>query len=354
MSPGRDCRLIRVVRLCALSVAACLVVSAAVRVALKVFVPDNFVFSVKAERAAEDPELNVVFLGTSRIAYGVIPEVFDRTMDRGGVGGIHSYNVADGGESVLEAIADAETLFNLRPHGVKFVLFEPDLTSQLIIREPDSARAIEFFTVPHAFLAIRFMNFPVRTPGPAISTVDYVGNIIAATLRHYSNIGLARAEPDPPDPTISATSRGYSDLDDRIRRPMPIDELYERYVASVRQIGTRPRPELISDDHLNLILSLASFIESKGAIPILIRPPQDASWDFADAFAAKFEQRCAGKRPLFFNFGSPQEYGELYASWNRWDSDHLNAAGATIFSTLIAERLARAIRDDTYSRPLCD
>jgi len=332
-------------------VATCLAVSAVVGLAFKAIEPDKTALLVKVKPATADPETNVVFLGTSRIERGIIPQVFDEMTRNFGMDGLHSYNAAQGGESILEGISDSEELFRVKKTGIKFVFIEPDLVSRLIIVESNTERAIEFFTLAHAVRAIEFMDFPVRSPPPAIPTIIYLGHIAGASLQHYFNIGWMRVEPEPPNLSISASSRGFPDLDPKMHQSMFTDD---RYLEMARVIGTEPpQPGLISDLQFDLILSLASYVQSHGAVPILVRPPQLSHWEFADAVAAKFSQRCQGKGPLFLNFSSAAEYGELYDPRNRMDEDHLNLAGARIFTTLVAQKLATAMRDGSLAKPLC-
>jgi hypothetical protein len=350
--PKRNFYLFRPAFYCAFAIVSCLFVSAAVRSVLTIVEPGKFPLLAKVAPAAADPDTNVVFFGTSRIELGIIPDVFDRAMRDSGLDGIRSYNLGDGGQSVLEVFLEAEALFKSKPHGIKFAFVEPDLTSQLVIREQDSLEAIQFFTAANAILGMGFMAYPFHSPPPEMPLPSYLANILHATMRHYLNIGLAIAPSEPPDTSISAGSRGYPDLDPRIWQLMtPTDD----YVRQVAAIGTHPPdPQLISNRQLNVILEVISYIRSHGAIPILLRTPQLAHWEFANAVAAKYKQRCAGRSPPLFDFSSPIDYTQLYEPAHRMNEDHLNSAGAAIFSKLVAQRLARAIGDGSLAAPPCD
>ena len=314
--------------------------------------PGKLPLLAKVAPAAADPDTNVVFFGTSRIELGIIPDVFDRAMSDSGVVGVHSYNLGDGGESILEVFSEAEALFQRKPHGVKFAFIEPDLTSQLVIRERDSLEAIEFFTAANAIYAMGFMAFPHGSPPPEMPLSSYLANILHSTVRHYLDVGLAIAPAEPPNMSLGAGSRGFPELNPRIRQSMTPTDDYLRQVAA---IGTQPPdPQLISDRQLNVILAVLSYIRSHGATPILLRTTQLAHWQFANAVAAKYKLRCAGRSPPLFDFSSPIDYAQLYDPAHRMDEDHLNAAGAAIFSRLVAERLAQAIGDGSLAALPCD
>jgi len=248
---------------------------------------------------------------------------------------------------VIESAADAETLFALKPKGIKFVFFEPNLGSQLTNAAADTMRAINYFTVRHAYHAIEIMDSSLLQRIP-ISQAGYLGNVLGATLRHYFDVGLAWAQPESPGSRFSDTSRGFPDLDQYGYRLLTPDDQYR---GQIQALSARPRAELISDGQLSVVLSFAAFIEAHGGVPVMIVTPTPS--DLARGFVAKFKERCAGKGPAFFDFNSPTDYPVLWDPQNRQDHDHLNVAGAAIFSRMIAERLAAAIKDNSVSLPLC-
>jgi hypothetical protein len=319
-----------------------------VKAVLRAVRPELFAPQQALLDAVADPKTNLVFLGSSRIEYGFVPDVFDETMRLGGVDGIHSYNLGRSDEVLVESFANAETMFDLKSQGIKFVLFEPNLTGQVFIL-PDTLRAINYFSMGHVARAIEMINVPLRER-MGFTAAEYVGQIVAATLRHYSNLGLAWA-PEDSSPEGRRLSRGFPAQEDVEYRVLVPDDQYRAQLQAIAIAP--PRLDLISDDQIDLVLSFVAYIKAHGAVPVMIKAPQISHWDYAAAFADKFARRCVGKGPLYLNFTSPRQYPELWDPQNRQDEDHLNAGGAAIFSRLIAERLAAAIKDNSISLPLC-
>ena|SRR5579872_1093584 len=341
-------------RSCWLVIAAlvsCVLVATIIGFALHSVKPEIFLEPKKLYAAVADSRTNVLFFGTSRIEDGVVPQIFDDTFQKQNIDDLHSYNVASPGRPVYEIFAEMQTLFYLRPKGNKFVFIEPDIANQYLILEPNTARAINYFNLEHAYWTLKLMDkADFRLFDPPLSTKRYLGSVIGAVLRHYFNIGLAWAKAEP-SPDFSAAARGFPDRNDHEYEVFLADGAY--YSGLKRMMLRQPSPDRIPDTKLDFVLSLATFVRQHGAVPILIRSPQVSHWDLAADFVAKFAQRCAGKGPLLFDFGLPSESPALWDPQNRHNEDHLNAAGAAIFTRLIAERLAAAIKDNSISRPLC-
>jgi len=345
--PGSTGQLMRATRLIATALISCTLVATAVHTVLQAAKPAIFASPRKLLDAAADPETNVVFFGSSRVEDGIIPDVFDETAGRVGIARLHSYNLAQQDRTVIESAADAETLFGLRPEGIRFVFFEPNFGGQLTNSAANTMRAINYFTVGHAYRAIEMMDSSLLQRMP-ISQTAYLSNVLSATLRHYFSVGLAWAVPENSGSRFSGTSRGFPDLDPYGYRVLTPDDQYR---GQIQALSAPPRANLISNGQLAVVLSFAALIEAHGGVPIMIGTP--TSSDLASGFFAKFTERCAGKGPTYFDLNSPTEYPALWDPRNRQDHDHLNAAGAAIFTRMLAERLAAAIKDGSISLPLC-
>lgn len=73
-----------------------------------------------------------------------------------------------------------------------------------------------------------------------------------------------------------------------------------------------------------------------GATPVLVIPPTTSPTRFEPP--ADIQQSC-----IVLDFSDPRKYPELFAPVNRLDSTHLSAAGAPVYSRLVAERFAAAL-----------
>jgi hypothetical protein len=331
---------------------SCILCAIAVNAGLRIVKPAIFAPFWKLLDAAANPTTNLVFIGTSRVEEGFIPNVFDEVVTEAAIGDFHSFNAGRPGEFVIEAAADAETLFKLKPQGIKFVFIEPDYLSGIFNGnlQMNTLRAINYYTVSHAYFAVEMLGFPANLLDPPAVFAGRLGRIVKATLRHYFSIGLAWADPDAPDAGFSKTSRGFHDLNPGQYRQLTPPENYRAYLKLLATMP--PRLDLFSDRQFDLLLSVAADIKAHGAVPIMIGMPQGDTTGTA-ALIAKLSQRCLGKSPLYFDFTSPAQYPALWDPENRQDLDHLNTSGAEIFSRLIADRLVMAIKDESISRPLC-
>ncbi len=72
-----------------------------------------------------------------------------------------------------------------------------------------------------------------------------------------------------------------------------------------------------------------------GATPVLLVPPTTSPWRFEPP--PDIRQSC-----LILDFSDPRAYPELFALENRLDGTHLSAAGALVFTRLVAEHFAAA------------
>ena len=77
-------------------------------------------------------------------------------------------------------------------------------------------------------------------------------------------------------------------------------------------------------------------IARAGAAPVLLIPPTTGPSRFEPP--AEIRQSC-----IVLDFSDPREYPELFARENRLDGEHLSAAGAPVFTRLVAERFAAAL-----------
>lgn len=341
----------RQIKLLTWAVVSCVIMATAVNVVLRTLQPEKFVSSWKLVQAINDPDMNVVFFGTSRVDDGFIPDLFDKTMQKAGIDGLHSYNVAESGESLFETYALAEELFRRKPLGIKFVLIEPDFIGQLLILEPNTMRAINYFTLKHAYRAVEAISFPFHSPNLSQPDWLYARNITGSILRHYFNIGVASANFEGRTPSYSATSHGFPDLNQYEYRTFAPDAYFKTMLHNM-QIA-EPHPEQISDTQLELVLSLVAYIRARGAIPILVKMPQASHWDVSNNVADKLAKVCAGKGPIFLDFGSPGWYPALWDPNNRQDEDHLNITGARIFTEILARALAKEIKENSILRVSC-
>jgi hypothetical protein len=111
---------------------------------------------------------------------------------------------------------------------------------------------------------------------------------------------------------------------------------------------------VITNYQFDLVISLASFVRSKGAELILLRTPMTGYYGVEGVFLAKHQAWC-NQVPLLLDFGIPGEYPALFDPRNRFDADHLNQDGAAIFTRGLAGRFASLLDAGALplGQPLC-
>jgi hypothetical protein len=105
--------------------------------------------------------------------------------------------------------------------------------------------------------------------------------------------------------------------------------LAERFIAPVREVTDSPSQEALR--------RFLEKIKKIGAAPVLIIPPTTASRHFLPP------PQLDGSAPPVFDFSNTKQYLALFDERNRLDTDHLNTAGAELFTRLLAERFAQEI-----------
>ena len=137
-------------------------------------------------------------------------------------------------------------LFDEKPCCIKYVFVEPDYASLLIIRQPDTLRAISFFNVTNAYRAVRFVEFPDKAP-LEYTWLQCLSNIFKSVWRHYSNIGLVHSEPDPYT-EAHALGRGYPIDNSHVGQTYsPTEDALHAYNAGLWNMSRAPViPELLS------------------------------------------------------------------------------------------------------------
>ena len=203
-------------------------------------------------RQAAEQRADVIFVGPSHLATGIIPEIFDAELSR--YIKAHSYNMAIGGLTVPEIDFLLTRLFAMDAGGVKYVIFYPGFMLTDVARTTTTMRSIDYFSISNAVRFWFFLRSKPNTPNPHLDLYDYASNIIVATLRHYSHIGLglsllgiAETPFDHPNPLVGDrwSPRGHIALD----RALPEDQnsLWLATFKEAKEAGSQFEGPQISD-----------------------------------------------------------------------------------------------------------
>jgi hypothetical protein len=303
----------------------------------------------KIQRAAEQrPDL--IFVGPSHLATGIIPEIFDAELSR--FAKVRSYNMAMGGLSIPEIDFSLKRLFAIDPGGIKYVIIHPGFMMTDVARVPPNMRSIDYFDLPNALRFWSFLTaYDPTPPLPHVELLDYARNIIFATLRHYSHIGLGLkilgAGPDPGAAEPRESSSGHIAYERAMTEhqiaPLRAD------VEKAESAGAKFQGPPLSDGQFSIVAGIIDLIERQGARAILVRPPNVGQWSYDASFVRKYRQDCPNGPPLL-DF-TPAAFPELYEGQYHVDGSHLNVRGATIWSKVLADQVGELIRSGRLDKP---
>lgn len=318
--------------------------------------PDEYGLRAKWEWLAEHAdEIDVLFVGSSVTAYGLVPPVFDQAMAERGYE-LRSFNLGVGGMMPIEADHVLREVLALESARLRYVFVEAGpWEGTLYVRDQKnlfSPRMVHWHDWRGTLDALVCLsNDPPPPEGQEDTRWADARRHLLIFLRKLTSAGqglrTVRALLGLDEGALSPTPeeleelRGYVDLDviedeewDR-RRERFLQEL-ERYRRDVAQVGPNNRREVPVDRHRNragLERQIAS-VRAAGAEPLYYLGPRVASDPLAYALAA------AGVLPTFFGLNRPGEYPELYAIENHFDTNHLNRAGAELFTRTLARVFA--------------
>jgi hypothetical protein len=322
-------------------------------------------FTQKVVLAEEQPKpIDMLFIGASYIDVGIDPIVFDRGMTARGHP-VTSFNLGVGALDVLEMEEALRQVIGQK-NCCKYVFLSPPFHLFGVATFSDNVRSIHFMNVRHAVQEIRYVLSTPRIPNEPLTRLDYVENIIRATFRYYTNLGLGAdligaisfsqgAHNWKAQPTW--TRQGYTDVGDQLHQSDYAEVLsfvlkhrpdYLRRVATGDQ---QPYERAITPAMIDRIVNLGHEVEAAGAVPLLLIPPELNYWDWEEELRIKFSARCGDGHVL--DYDDPAAFPELFAPSVRLDIGHLNGLGAPIWSELLADRVAKLLDSGGLSGAFC-
>lgn len=296
-----------------------------------------------ADFAAEADEYDVVFIGTSRVQRHIDPLVFDRALAERGLAA-RSYNLGLPKMSALEGAHLIERLRQRRPRRLKLVVLEPTLYFY-DAENWATDRALALHDWPGTCLAVRlaWASEGRRQAG--------IGRQLRAITPHLLSFacrtaGLRRGDrffrPQTSPPHMAAAGvsrdekrRGFSPLP-VVEPSLKADDWRQRFrgfmATAVDWTGTQ-----LSSEEVFYFEDVIQHIRQAGARPVFLLGPK-VKRDSHTAAVYTTHQRKLRDVALIDHLRSHSDPA-LYdlSLWH--DFDHLNAAGAAMFSRRLALQL---------------
>jgi hypothetical protein len=302
-------------------------------------------------------QYTALFLGSSRTFRGFVPEVFDRGMRERGIES-RSFNFGVPGARAVEVLHLLGRIAACEPRGVELVLVDPEGLSVLIDERNFKARSvIDWHDPPTTALIAAYVLEADRGRGDEREL--WARHWIACAY-NVTNVGRGLAWVDgwlgiAPDPELVAQTLGPR-LDGYVAQGEESGELAPRarrfqqkkLQDYLRQVDEFRAAELSSDPPAPAALELFRRIEARvralGAAPVFVAQP--GLYLQEDLIHAAER----GDVATLLRFDGPDRYPELYAVENRFDANHLNDAGARVFTELLARAVADAIERGEIAR----
>lgn len=302
---------------------------------------------VKLERYEERAdEFELVFLGSSRAMRGFEPARFDEKLAERGVE-LRSFNFGVAGARITEMLFLLARIADARPKNLRFVLIDPEDLDQIhdtrnalaqagiLWHDPSTTRIVVEQLVDEAAPRERRDEILVdhlRSCALNVLNVGRTARWVNAALGRRASLHFV-------DEVMGERGDGYTALFDdqqtlRVRR-----RRFERNKAEfermVEQYRGAPRPRIDADPHeLELLRLVEQRVRALGAEPVwVIQPSLTRQWELVDAHER-------GEIGALLRYDEPEAHPELFAHENRFDSLHLNDAGARLFTERLADDFA--------------
>ena len=316
-----------------------------------------------AHLARQGGDYDVLFIGSSRVQFQVMPSIFDRVASEAGVR-VKSFNAGVAGMGSPEDAYLCEQILR-RPHGrLRWVFIELSRLGTGL----DRAATVRF-TYWHD--AVRLRLIARRLWGQAVEAqarleqthstsfraryaiwsemTDKLAGHTHHWLMRAINLGDGTQLLDAWFRTSGRRRDAGRNLGDggdgwvtagRDHQQMTT-EVRAKYEASYAERLAKPagkeRGDQVSQSALEQLLAT---ITKAGATPVLVIPPTTFDLNFFPT--EKREQELT-----ILDFSNVQENAELFAPERRIDVDHVNTAGAELFSAALARRFVALAKQKT-------
>lgn len=309
--------------------------------------------SAKLDWLADREEFDTILVGSSRTHRQLLPTVLDPAMAEAGLQ-INSFNLSTDGMRPPEDSYLLDRALAKRDTPLRFLIVEANPIDLRIAEDNEnSERVVYWHDLPRmaALWSRAWSSSIARPPSLAKRTSDtwrnlryfsehltyWVSNAVLAgrgTELLDEAIGRARPPRDEmrdlgPDLDGHLIPRGDEAMDPSEMRD------YERKFSELRRKGLRLDPgDRASQAEL---ARKAKRARKFGARLVVVAPPSLN----AEVFRP---EPAIGKDVIFLDFSDPSKYPELFVAEHRRDSGHLNTKGSVLYSRMVAQHLAAALR----------
>jgi hypothetical protein len=286
--------------------------------------------------AAHKDDFDTIFLGSSRIHSGVAPAVFDGVLAENGVAS-RTFNFGASGMYPPENFFVLEQILALKPRNLKRVFLEIDDVQATWLSDNEiSQRPVYCHDAKSTWLIIRkVLDLDVGEPlSRKLRMLRSARHTIARHLSFLAmNISNRGRASDLVETSVGGNDIPWEKLGPKLDGYFPAEEIvsgegkraYKKELAREQAANaTNVALDRYADQSYR---HYARQIRKFGATPVFLVSP----------IFPQFPSRFSGSPPgLMLVYNRPSLYPDFYRDTVRVDAHHLNSAGATEFTRLVA------------------
>ncbi|MDB6148969.1 MAG: hypothetical protein JWQ44_417 [Chthoniobacter sp.] len=309
-------------------------------------------------------DYDTLFIGSSRIHYQVIPTLFDRLAAEQGFP-TRSFNAGVAGMRPPEDGYFLDRILQKPPKNLRWVFIELASIRLNVGEEKKQTMRAQYW---HDWPRLTMLWRRATTLKPvskkkdtwkraAKELAESMGEFLdhlELFVRHQTNFGrgtiltsrlLSKARPAKPRRLVGALGENFAGWIPTGRPEEMIPEnraTYDQELAERRaQPAVRDLADPVSQQALETMIAK---VERLGATAILVVPPTTNKRNF-------FPRPEREQRSIVLDFGELDRHPELFTHENRLDSDHVNTAGAHVFTRILVQRWVEELRARRHPEP---
>jgi len=282
--------------------------------------------------AEHKDEFDTIFIGSSRVRHGIIPQVFDEVAAKNGVH-THSFNLGYSGMWPPESYYYLRQVLALHPKKLRNVFIElMDYRFGQAEGEAPTMRSVYWHDVTHTGMALRLV---AESPRPFTEKIDFFATHAQEFVQNMTNSGRGaewleqRYFPTKKKFDTSWIPRRGFDPEPAAEWNDAAKAEYRRQIQAFEEASAH---EYWRSGFAAALNGILGDVNQTGAKAILVIPPTVRP----DEHFATFPSGVFAH----FYFDNPSEYPRLYLPELHYDPGHLNEAGAREFTRQLAEGFA--------------
>ena len=311
------------------------------------FPPVPVVHFKVAHLAKHIDDYDTLFIGSSRIYRHVVPALFDQLMTEKGRP-THSFNAGVDGMRPPEDAYLLDHILSFKPKNLRFVFVELG-GLRLLLDEDKKGTIRSVYWHDWDRLKVMFQRavYQKKRKKKKRAVTDTLRELrepmgvfadhLALFAQNMTNTGRSgavmghlrgRTGSVPAEAFIGERHDGYVAANIPQEMPEETRAVYERALAE-RKVKPAAR-DLADPVSQETLARMVAKIEQIGAVPVLIVPPTTNGKNFVP-------DPDLARRLLVFDFSDIHRYPALFENRHRQDTNHVNAAGAEMFTRLLVD-----------------